>query len=295
MKRPNFFIIGAPKCGTTSLANWLGQHPQVFISPHKEPHYFNTDDSFRFIHEEAHYLELFHKASQEHVAIGEASTWYLFSQTAVPQIERFTNQTARYVVCLRNPVEMVQAVHAQNIFSGNETVTDFSEAWALQEARRNGESLPPLSTTGSHLQYRDACALGAQIARLLKTVPRDRVHVVLLDDIKSDPHAVYDSVLDFLGVPQAEIPIFLKARNVAHRPRSLLVARMLSLGGRAKRKIGLRKGLGILNRIRQMNKIEQPRAPLSSGMITTLRKNFEPEIVRLEALLNRDLQHWREP
>ena len=186
MKKPNFFILGAPKCGTTSLANWLGQHPQVYFSPIKEPHFFNTDDTFRNVTDVDTYLQLFEGAGLEHLAVGEASTWYLYSETAVPEIERFTGGDARYVVCLRNPVDMAYSLHAQILFSGNETIPDFCQAWSLQEERAKGRKLPALSNEKTHLQYFRACALGTLVERLLKTVPRSRVHFVFLDDLSAD-------------------------------------------------------------------------------------------------------------
>jgi len=85
MKKPNFFILGAPKCGTTSLAMWLSEHPNIFMCPIKEPHYFNTDGLQR-IKTLEQYESLFTDAKPEHVAVGEASTHYLYSKEAVPRI-----------------------------------------------------------------------------------------------------------------------------------------------------------------------------------------------------------------
>ena len=85
VRKPNFFIIGAPKCGTTSLATWLSGHPNVFMSAVKEPHFFNTDDR-RFISTLEAYENLFRAASSDHCAVGEASVWYLSSTEAVRNI-----------------------------------------------------------------------------------------------------------------------------------------------------------------------------------------------------------------
>src|SRR5690349_11404630 len=85
MLKPNFFILGAPKCGTTSMAKWLSDQPEIFISKHKEPHYYNTDGK-RVVLEYRHYLSLFENATGFHKIIGEASTGYLYSKQAVPNI-----------------------------------------------------------------------------------------------------------------------------------------------------------------------------------------------------------------
>ncbi len=144
VRRPNFFIVGAPKCGTTSLATWLGRHPSVFIPHVKEPHHFNTDDAPLFASRSS-YERLFRAASDQHLAIGEASASYLYSNDAVPNIEA-AYPGSRFIVLLRNPVEMAPAWHAQILLSGvGETERDFATAWALQEARRQGRNVPSVT------------------------------------------------------------------------------------------------------------------------------------------------------
>jgi hypothetical protein len=139
--KPNFFILGAPKCGTTSLARWLGDHPNIFMAPQKEPHFFNTDDR-QGVTTLVEYEDLFRKAQKEHVAVGEASVWYLSSSQAVNNILEY-NPNARFIVMVRNPIEMAQALHGQMLIAGLECVQDFSKAWSLQEERRQGLRLPP--------------------------------------------------------------------------------------------------------------------------------------------------------
>jgi hypothetical protein len=295
MKKPNFFIIGAPKCGTTSLVDWLGQHSRVFMSAFKEPHYFNTDDSFRFVHDEKYYLDLFRDAGPEHLAVGEGSTWYLFSKTAVPEIERFTSGAARYIVCLRNPVEMVHSLHGQIFFSGNENERDFCKAWNLQELRLGGEKLPPLTNAASHLQYARACALGMQVKRLLEVVPRERVCFIFLEDLSNNPEGTVSRVFDFLDLPQPETPLNLVTANQAHKPRSILLNRLISLGRVVRNAMGLKRGLGVLTHLRNANKLHGPRENLSPEMLATLTSAFESDIVQLEKLVERDLSHWRAP
>jgi hypothetical protein len=91
-KLPNFFIIGAPKCGTTSLSKWLAGHPEVYFSPIKEPHFFNTDENWFWRGTEKKYLKLFEKVKTYHLAIGEGSVRYLNSKVAVTNIEKFSNK-----------------------------------------------------------------------------------------------------------------------------------------------------------------------------------------------------------
>lgn len=293
MKKPNFFIIGAPKCGTTSLAAWLGQHPQVYFAPVKEPHFFNTDDTFRHVTDVDTYLKLFENAGMEHLAVGEASTWYLFSETAVPKIERFTGGEARYVVCLRNPVDMAYSLHAQILFSGNESVPDFRKAWSLQQERAKGENLPTFSNEKTHLQYYRACALGTLVERLLQAVPPSRVHFVFLDDLLADGPSEFDKLLRFLSLPLLQHSINFDAKNAAHAPRSRLITQLIATAAALRRWLGLSRGLGILTCIRNLNKREAHRAKLDPDFRSELQEVFSAEVTKLEHLLDKDLSHWR--
>jgi sulfotransferase family protein len=150
---PNFFILGAPKCGTTSLARWLGDHPNIFMAPQKEPHFFNTDDR-RGVATLVEYEDLFRNAQREHVAVGEASVWYLSSSQAVRNILQY-NPNARFIVMVRNPIEMAPALHGEMLISGLECIKDFSRAWNAQEERRQGLHLPALSWTQRRFLYGD--------------------------------------------------------------------------------------------------------------------------------------------
>src|SRR5438046_517218 len=86
--RPTFMIVGAPKCGTTALYEYLQTHPQVFISDPKEPHYFAEDlGAHRTVFNRAEYNALFSAAGSQHLAVGEASAWYLHSSVALPKVK----------------------------------------------------------------------------------------------------------------------------------------------------------------------------------------------------------------
>src|SRR3954453_5726372 len=88
-RRPTFMIVGAPKCGTTAMYEYLQTHPQVFISDPKEPHFFSEDlGAHRSIFNRKEYDALFSAAGPHHLAVGEASAWYLHSSTALPNVRR---------------------------------------------------------------------------------------------------------------------------------------------------------------------------------------------------------------
>jgi len=288
---PDFFVIGAPKCGTTALAGWLSAHPRVFMPRMKEPHYFNTDSSQREVHTESQYLRLFRDAGPAHLRVGEASVYYLVSEVAVPAIEQRLRQP-RYIVMLRNPVEMAPALHEQKLYSGNEHITDFATAWRRQEERRRGRAVAPECRDARLLVYGDVCRLGTQLERLYRHVPRDRVLTLVLDDLRIDPHAVWRRTLEFLGLPddgRCEFPV----ANPAKERRAPAVQRWMLRLDRVRRTARIpRLGTGIMPTLDRMNQVVRPRTPLTASLHAELIDYFRADVALLETLLGRDLGHW---
>lgn len=290
MKKPNFFIVGAPKCGTTSIASWLSQHPDIFMTAHKEPHHFNTDMTHRNFPELRDYELLFDSVAEE-AAIGEASVWYLYSKDAIANLEQYS-KGPRYIVCLRNPVDMAYSLHEQQVFSGNEDQTDFAKAWRLAERRRAGSDIPSRATDASTLIYADACATGTQVERLLSQVDRDRVRFVLMNDLKDKPGEVLNGLLQFLGV-STDDRIELRVENVAKQRKSVIAQRVTQALGRIKRATGFSKSFGLLTRIDIWNRKPHDRVPIDPVLRSALLKHFEAEIMKIEKVLGRPLPEWR--
>ena len=292
LRRPNFFILGAPKCGTTSLAAWLAGHPNIFLSAMKEPHFFNTDDR-QGVATIGDYELLFVEATDQHVAVGEASVWYLSSTEAVRNILRYQPE-ARFIVMVRNPVEMAPALHGQMLLGGHENVSDFQAAWDLQAGRREGRGLPAFSSARRRFLYGEICALGAQLERLLANVPSSRVLVVVLDDLSDDLRSEYLRILHFLGVDDNGRSEFL-AYNKAKIARWPGLTRAMFVIMQIKRKIGIKVGLNLWNLVLDVNTIETPRAPLSPETTALLREYFARDVELLGRLLGEKLRHWLEP
>lgn len=292
MRTPSFFIIGAPKCGTTSLSAWLAAHPAIYMSPEKEPAHFAADLKPNRP-DAAGYAALFAGADQRHRAVGEASTCYLFSQVAVPAILESV-AAPRFIVCLRNPVEMARSLHLQELFALDEDVRAFEEAWRLQEARARGRHLPRTCREPWLLQYRARCLLGEQVARLLRRVRCEDVLFVLLDDVRVDPRREYLRVLRFLGVTddgRVEFP----ALNRAKHTRSRLVKRAVRYASALRHSVGFGARLGLRPLVERWNARERPRPAIDEAMALELRESFSDDVRRLGALLERDLSHWVVP
>lgn len=261
------------------------------MTSEKEPHHFNTDCSYIKTPKLSRYEALFKKADNTYRAIGEASVWYLYSQTAVPNIEEYTNAKARYIVCLRNPVEMAYSLHEQQVFNGNEHIDDFAIAWTQQYERLQGRGDIRGCVDPGHLAYGEACKLGEQLERLYKHVPENRVLTVLLDDIKKDARNEYLRVVRFLGVDDDGRTVF-PVLNAAKVRRSDSFRRMVHYLGKVKRHLGIWKGLGVLNAIDRYNTCQRSRQTLSDDMRVILQDYFREDVAKLSDLLSRDLTHW---
>jgi hypothetical protein len=295
-KSPNFFILGAPKCGTTSMAMWLSRHPNVFMSPWKEPKYFDRDLKTRLRLSRRQYLNLFKDATDEHLAVGEATVWYLYSQAAIPAIEREL-PGARFLVMLRNPVDMAYALHEQMVMGSVEREQDFARAWHMSAERRQGHGAWLWVTEPRRLDYQGVCSLGEQVGRLFTLVPRTRVLLLVLEDVREDPHREYLRVLRFLGLPddgRSDFPV----HNPAKRVRSPVVQAMLKAAKKGdfvfQSNLGLSAGHPTLWRmLYTLNRSPRPRPPLTSDLRSELQEFFAKDIAQLEGLMGRDLSHWK--
>ena len=240
--RPNFFIVGAPKCGTTSLADWLSAHPDVFMPALKEPHFFSDDMKNRTVTNQSEYESLFRGAGSAR-AVGEASTWYLYSSTAARNIEAAVKD-AKYIVLTRDPAAMAVSLYHHNRRMLAEDSETFEMAWSLQSARKNSTNIPPNCLEPAALQYKDACSLRTMTSRLLQTVDPRRVFGASLEDIRNDPRRVYVQVLNFLGLPddgRSDFPL----RNPAREPKSRALQVLIRRAARVKKALGIYHASGI--------------------------------------------------
>jgi hypothetical protein len=296
--RPNFFLIGAPKTGTTSLAGFLAAHPHAFVPEAKEPSFFADDlPAYQHVDNTADYLALFAPASERVVAVGEASVFYLFSETAIDNILAFAPD-ARFVVVCRDPVELVHSLHTHFLQNFNETESDFERAWALQGARANGEHIPPEALEPATLQYLKVCSLGAQVQRLYGLVPKERVLLLRFDVLVSEPAAVLERLQDFLGLPRVAEPALPHA-NAAKTNRSSTIAKLLyrppapirAIRDGLKRALGGRgTGLGMF--VHRFNRKPVKRAFEEGAFKDEVREAFAEDTRLLASLANWDLGAW---
>jgi hypothetical protein len=282
MRRPNFFIVGAPRCGTTSMYIYLWQHPEVYVSVHKEPHFFGSDLSplAGTVREEELYLALFAGAGG-HPRVGESSVWYLLSERAASEIHAFAPD-AKIIILLRDPVAMAHSLHSLYTRSGNEDLPDFEEALAAEAERREGNRLPAGVYFPEGLIYTDVVRHAAKVERYLDAFGRENVHCVLLEDLVRDTAAVYRRTLEFLGIdPDFEAELDLGRAN--QRARMMGIRQLRHTAPEVRRRMQF-------DQIRLHE--DGRRRPLAQDVAARLRELFAGDVARLGTLIGRDLSAW---
>lgn len=283
MRKPNLFIIGAPKCGTTTISEWLKQHPNVYFSPTKEPHHFYSPYGPTMSLEV--YEALFSNAKNQHTILAEASVWYLFSGFAIDRILEY-NPDARFIVCLRNPVEMAQSLHAQKIFTGHEKLRDFDAAWAVGEQRSQGKRIGIFGIREGdprHMSYQQAASLGTQVFRLLDKVNREQVMFIWLDEISRSPDQVWERICIFLDIERGGGIQYVYA-NPATKRKSLLLHRVFMFVGMIKARLRIRKSTGILAPLYQFNIERRKYRGASPEIRCEMEDYFRTEVSLLNTL-----------
>jgi hypothetical protein len=300
MRRPDFFIVGAPKCGTTALYEYLKRHPDVFMPRvAKEPTFFASDfSSDFFIRDEHKYLSLFAAAGHKKRA-GEASVWYLYSKLAAREIKSFA-PFARVIILLRNPVDVLHSLHSQLFYSGYEDVEDFADALEVEADRRRGFHLPRFPQFVEALFYREVVKFSDQVQRYFDIFEREQIKVIVYDDFKQDTAQVYRKTCAFLDVdPNVSVP--LRVFNPNKKVRNKIVRDFTRkppsiLQGRAKEFVPLRLRKEIMwsavKVLLRFNTKYERRAPMPVDLRSRLQAEFAPEVERLSNLLGRDLRHW---
>ena len=299
MQRPDFFIVGAPKSGTTALAHFLRQHPHIYmIDPRREPLYFAADlPHKRAVRNLEQYLEFFAGSTPEDKAIGEKSVFYLCSEVAAREIKAF-NAAARIIIMLRNPVDMMHALHGHMLLSADEDIVDFAAALDAEEDRRQGRRLPARGDFPTGILYRRVAGYPAQVRRFLEAFGRDKVLIIIFDDFKADTGETYRRTLEFLGVDPEFQPSY-ETVNPSRRPRSRILNRLLVKPPRFLRTLHRASPFRsveskVVGAVRDANIEEGARPPMDPRLRKRLQAQLAPEVAELSGLLERPLTHWTE-
>jgi len=303
---PNFFIVGAAKSGTTSVARYLEEHPQVYMSPIKEPSYFARDmiDSLdlpgwtrnqkgleRYLNgpmssrrggcvlEWEAYLKLFRKVGSE-IAIGEASTVYLISPGAPADI-RAAIPHARIIVVLRSPIERAFSTYLMFCRNGRLRAR-FSDV-----IRSN--AVESLSNWRRMILETRRIAPGFE--RFLNTFPRNQIRWYFHEELTSDPLAVMRRIYEFLGVDPGFRPDVGRRYNEEMLPKVPMLHYAAYAAGLWKiaDRVVPRNARPVLRRfIFRSGAVSQP----SREDRAILADYFRDDVSHLSQLVSRDLSHW---
>ena len=309
MRAPDFFIVGPPKTGTTSLHRMLSDHSQIYMPDLKEPMFLASDmlprhgyenepRELQYPHTLEQYLALFAGARPEQRA-GEASTFYLWSHTAAASIAEL-QPDARIIAILREPASLLRSLHLMFLRWGVEAEKDLCKAISLEAARREGKGIPNRSHRPQLLQYAEHIQYVEQLRRYHAHFPPERVLPLIYDDFRRDNEATVRRVLRFLDVDDGA-PIEVKNVNVTTRTvRSWRLKRLL---------YSISKGQGPIARStkaaiktltpRQLRRdavkairrraVTTESPPPDEELMLELRARFKGEVLALSEYLDRDL------
>ena len=286
--RPNLFIVGAPKCGTTAWMRYLRSHPEIFFSPVKEPEYFATDyDQARPVKSLREYMRLFEGVTSASV-LGEASSRYLISKSAAKNIGEF-NPAARILIFLRDQEDYIPSLHNQLILSGQETMLDLEKAWSL-----SGERGPP-TIIGSTWEpwlfdYKLAGRFHEQVDRYFAEFPEQQIRVFHFRDWSRNPRETYLEILRFLGLAddgRLEFPKINEA-SIHRSPRLAKIMANQSPPVRAtarliKLLIGQRGAWRLAKEVTRANARRGYATTVSDRMREEIRRYYASANARLEA------------
>jgi hypothetical protein len=292
MSLPNFLIVGAPRAGTTSLYYWLTQHPSVFMSSIKEPHYYAVVDGdsehkawceAEFVRSRAGYEALF-DGSDGFAAVGEASTTYLQSEGAPQRIAEALGQSrVRLIAVLRNPAERAFSHYLDHLSNRSETIGRFRDALRESPQRASAEKRIDWDYLAPGFYAR-------HIERYLRWFPRESIKIVLFEDLSTEPAVALKEICGHLGID----PAFEFDTSVRHNSSRLIAGGAVPvLAGRkftAIRKLippAIRTGL-----IEGVKSVVMQKPKMSAADRARLIELYRPDIQLLEKMLGRSLGHW---
>lgn len=293
---PNFLILGAPKAGTTSLYRYLKQHPQVFMSPAKEPNYFafaGNEPSFQGPGDRAEptitqlpdYEALFAQAGSA-IARGEASTVYLYSPTAAARIYALIPEV-KLVAILRDPVDRAFSNYMHLRRSGRETIPDFADAIAAEPERIVKNWKPFWFYRAQGLYY-------VQLQRYLAYFAREQLHLWLFEDFQRHPQQILRELFQVLGAdPQFEPDMTERVRVMPTEPKHKIIDYALNQPSPLKSLVKTALPVSFRQQLRdKIHHANQQKRSVSPIVRQQLIDFYRDDILKLQDFLDRDLSNW---
>lgn len=291
MKFPNFLIVGVQKAGTTSIYNYLNEHPQVYMSPIKETNFLEKDwetidpelckkQKIRTIEE---YSQLFQDVKDE-IAIGEASPNYLFHyQTSIARIQRYV-PNAKLIVILRDPAERAYSDYLMHI-------RDCVGYRSLSEQIQYSAHKSFILRKGFYYE---------PLKHYIDTFGSEKIKVYLYGDLCKSPFEFMKDMYQFLGVDDTFRADVSKKAQVAQIPKNQIVNNLLrkqnpirsSVAGIAKFVFPTEVRQNIRNRLIKLNSQDKKQLHLLAQERQQLVELYREDILKLQDLIKKDLSLW---
>jgi len=291
---PNLLIVGAAKCGTTSLHNYLKQHPDIFMTEHKEPHFLiNSEIGERRVHKAVTTLEAYKKmfeTDRDYRYKGESSVMYMaFPEFSINNIKKYLDPDVKIIIMLRSPIERAFAGYLHNLRYNPAENLSFEEAVDKSEERYHQEEDMTPDT-----RYLHVGCYASQVESFMN-VFKSNVHVIMYDDYVNNINACLSNVFDFLEIDRISVDTsrrhmvggwVFKNRFLRNFfiPENNLKSLLKILLPNKKAREFLRKN------IMKISTVDTPY--LSVVMRKRLAEYYRNDISNLSRLLNRPLNHW---
>ena len=298
-KLPNFLIVGAPRSGTTSLHNYLNQHPDIFLPSYredgmkvKEPRFFIKDIVKNRVHNGIwswkEYQSLFEKVTSEKM-IGESTALYLYYyDLAIKNIKSYLGDNIKIIIILRNPVERAFSAY-NHVSRGVKENLSFEKALNIESSRlKEDPSLTPM------VMYKDM-GLYYKMVKAFKSSFKN-VHVILYDELKNDADIVVSNVLSFLGLDLSHsINTSIIHNKTEGKWRFLFLKRLFFQSFFFRKLFRLVLPYSIRNRIRSIFFFffKEDVQEISPETSKALKSFFKKDILFLEKLLSVNLENWK--
>lgn len=295
-------MVGAAKCGTTSLYYYLSQHPDVFDCPVKEPNHFTANYELKFLisgiiknakrflayKDLSNYLALYKNADNYKIVV-DASVAYIQFDKIANAIQNFNNK-AKIIILLRNPIERAFSAYSHNKREGG--TLSFQEDLEIEDQ----ESVLGIFRW---THYKKNGLYYENVKHYLDTFGQDKVLILFNEDLESNPQKVLSTVCDFLKIDASFVPkMDFTKQNTAHLPKNPKISHLVNNYSQGSMLWSGLKKIFPIQFLRRLKIIINPSIPFQEKLsdektIQQLKAYYIEDITKLETLLNRDLSAWK--
>lgn len=288
-KLPNFFIIGAAKCGTTSLAHYLNQHPEIYIPKEKETHFF--DDNRLFDKGIDFYIENFYCKADKYPARGDATPAYFrLHEKVIPRINKLIpKESHKFIVILREPAARALSHYRDRYKTRNENLS-FPEALKVENERLANN---PYNWEG----YFHDGLYARQLKKWFRKFGRDSFHIIFQHHFSLDTQSTLKEIFNYLNVDSSFKVPDLSRKNESGVPRSDLLMKILSRPSFISQIYSTLFPLFFRNRVRKNlillnTKSSSDAISENDRLIKELKRRYKEDVKELEKMLNVTLPEW---